>query len=56
LPGELASARAAVARLSPFFEAISNFVFREDTKAISAIENKPLSTIRKSIIKISIKN
>lgn len=55
LPGELAKFNAAVARLSPFFEAISNLVFLEETKAISAIENKPLRIIRKNIIKISIK-
>lgn len=56
LPGELANAKAAVALVSPFFEAISNLVFRDETKAISAIENKPFNKIRKSIIKISIKN
>jgi hypothetical protein len=53
--GELDKLSTETALLSPFFEAISSFVFRDEIKAISAIENKPLRRIRRNIIINSIK-
>jgi hypothetical protein len=53
LLGALASSKAVLAELLPFLAAVSKRVRRDDTNAISDIENSPFNNINTKINAIS---